>query len=123
MAIRLHRGTDFLAAQGVAAIDVLKVDTQGAEFDVISGLMPLLSASGSGLKILLELTPWSLQRAGASGRELITLLAQLQLPIYIVDHLKHELSLSTPEELCIWCDNVDTVSGDRGFMNILLGNL
>jgi FkbM family methyltransferase len=102
-------------------IDLLKVDTQGSEFSVIEGLWPLLVAGGSELRMLIELTPFSLQLAGASGRALIERLSELDLPMSIVDHIEGRLEACAAEDLAQWCDNVAATRGDRGFMNIFLG--
>jgi FkbM family methyltransferase len=130
--IAMHRGSDFLQSRlptrlqdqqnaRVQRLDLLKVDTQGAEYHVIAGLLPLLLQLPRKPRILIELTPHSLRRAGASGRELIELLAQLHQPMWIIDHIEHRLHLSTAEELALWCDNWDRVAEARGFMNILVG--
>ena len=118
--IRLLRGSDYFSGQ-VDRIDLLKVDVQGAETAVINGLMPFLQSQAGATRILLELTPHSLRSAGSSGRELIELLATLDERFWIVDHLEHRLVPSTAPALAQWCDGVDSVPGDRGFMNILVG--
>lgn len=120
--IKLLNGTDFLTQQ-IPHIDLLKVDTQGSEFQVMSGLMPLLKEQSTSLHILIELTPFSLRESGASGRALIELMAALNLPFWIVDHIEHALVKTSAEELATWCDDVDVCIGDQGFMNILLGNM
>jgi FkbM family methyltransferase len=102
-------------------LDLLKVDTQGSEFRVMTGLLPLLTRLSSPPRLLIELTPLSLRQAGSSGRELIRLLATLELPFWIVDHVEHRLVASSAGELAGWCDDVDAVTGDAGFMNILVG--
>ncbi|MDP5069977.1 MAG: FkbM family methyltransferase [Congregibacter sp.] len=119
-AISLRHGGDFLGA-AVDRIDLLKVDTQGSEHAVINGLLPLLRRSAGHLRILIELTPYSLRLAGSSGRALITSLAELGLPFWIVDHLEHRLVASDAQALSEWADNVDSAAGDRGFMNIFVG--
>jgi FkbM family methyltransferase len=118
--IRLLDGGCYLADR-LQRIDLLKVDTQGAEYDVMQGLMPLLRSLSATPRILIELTPLSLRQGGASGRALVELLARLEQPMWIVDHLEHRLVHHSPEELADWCDDVDAVAGDEGFMNILLG--
>ena len=120
LSITLHHGSEFLQ-QHLSTIDLLKVDTQGSEFRVMAGLLPLLQGLDNCPRIIIELTPYSLRRAGASGRALIELLAELGQPFWIVDHLEHRLVASSAAELSIWCDNVDAVKGDLGFMNIMLG--
>ncbi|MCB1702033.1 MAG: FkbM family methyltransferase [Pseudomonadales bacterium] len=118
--ITLYHGADFLRAR-LSRLDLLKVDVQGAEYAVMSGLIPLLLDLPRLPRIILELTPLSLRQAGSSGRALIELLATLGQPLWIIDHIEHRLAACTREELAQWCDNVDTVEGDMGFMNILAG--
>jgi FkbM family methyltransferase len=118
--ITLYHGSEFLAHR-LTKMDLLKVDTQGSEYRVMAGLLPLLQGFASCPRIIIELTPYSLNRAGASGRALIELLAELRQPFWIVDHVEHRLVASNAAELGDWCDNVDAVPGDRGFMNIMLG--
>jgi len=119
--IRVLAGAEALAAH-VERIDLLKIDTQGSEADVVAGLWPLLLASRKALRLLIELTPFSLALAGSSGRVLIERLADLDLPFAIVDHLSHRLVASDAEALARWCDNVAATPGDRGFMNIFVGH-
>lgn len=118
--ITVRRGADLLSGS-LDRIDLLKVDTQGSEYAVMQGLLPLLQASVPKLRILLELTPYSLQLANSSGRALVTLIANLGLPLWIVDHVTHRLVSSDAVALCEWADNVDACTGDRGFMNIYAG--
>jgi FkbM family methyltransferase len=107
--IALLRGCDYLAEK-TGRIDLVKIDTQGAEYHVVAGLMPLLSELESPPRLIVELTPHALQQAGASGRSLVELLATRQL------------YPSNAAELARWCDNWAAVSESRGFMNILVGD-
>jgi FkbM family methyltransferase len=118
--ITLYHGSDYLQHR-LRRLDLLKVDTQGSEFHVITGLMPLLTQLPQPPRIIIELTPHSLRQAGATGRALITLLATLQQPFWIIDHIEHNLYASTAQDLIAWCDNWDQVPDSRGFMNILIG--
>jgi FkbM family methyltransferase len=120
VAVELYRGSDFLRPR-LRRMDLLKVDVQGAEYAVMSGLMPLLLELPEPPQIMLELTPLSLRQAGCSGRRLIELLAQLSRPLWIIDHIEHRLAPCAVEELARWCDDVDAVPGDAGFINILVG--
>ena len=119
--VTLYNGSRYLGDK-LQRLDVLKVDTQGSEYEVMAGLLPLLQQLPSMPRIIIELTPWSLRQAGASGRALIELLASLQQPLWIIDHVEHALAASNAEELAQWCDDVDAVAGDQGFMNILVGS-
>jgi FkbM family methyltransferase len=119
--VPLHRGDDYFAGR-LERVGLVKIDTQGTEYKVVRGLMELFQRSGSELRIIVELTPYSLRAAGDSGAELIRLLAELQLPLHIIDHVEHELVASNAQELITWCDNVDSYPADEGFMNILVGH-
>jgi FkbM family methyltransferase len=118
--IEVVRGEAFLAPC-CDRIDLLKIDTQGSEWQVVDGLWGLLEAGGAKLRILVELTPFSLAIAGASGRGLVERLARLGLPMSIVDHVEGRLVACPWEDLARWCDNVAETPGDRGFMNIFVG--
>jgi FkbM family methyltransferase len=118
--ITLYNGSDYLRPR-LTKLDLLKVDTQGSEFQVIAGLMPLLRQLPCIPRIIIELTPYSLRQAGASGRQLIELLATLEQSFWIIDHIEHRLVESSTAQLALWCDNVDACAGDEGFMNILIG--
>jgi FkbM family methyltransferase len=118
--ITLCNGSDYLRPC-LTKLDLLKVDTQGSEFQVIGGLMPLLQQLPCIPHIIIELTPYSLRQAGASGRQLIELLATLEQSFWIIDHIEHRLVESSAADLALWCDNVDACAGDEGFMNILIG--
>ncbi|MEP5766495.1 MAG: FkbM family methyltransferase [Halieaceae bacterium] len=102
-------------------LNLVKIDTQGAEHQVVQGLLPVLKASGKALRMIIELTPRSLRAAGSSGAELIATLQELQLPFAIVDHIEHRLVPVSAAELSRWCSNVDEHPEDAGFMNIFLG--
>lgn len=119
-AIQMLSGHDALAGR-IDRMDLLKIDTQGSEADVVAGLWPLLQASRVSLRLLIELTPYSLALAGSSGRVLVERLADLDLPMSIVDHQGHRLVPSDAKALATWCDNVAATAGDRGFMNIFVG--
>ena len=102
-------------------INFLKLDTQGAEAAVLRGLLPLLLDSVPALCLLVELTPYALRQAGASGAQLLDMLELLELPFAIVDQQQQQLVPVSAAALREWCGNVDRCAGDQGFMNILVG--
>lgn len=120
VSIEFHRGSDYLMTR-LDQLDLLKIDTQGSEFQVIEGLMPLLLSLENKPRIIIELTPHSLRQAGASGRMLMELLETLGQPFWMIDHVGHHLLASNSEALAVWCDNWDEVEESRGFVNILVG--
>jgi len=113
-------GGEYLAGRA-ERVDLVKVDTQGAEYHVIAGLMPWLATLAAPPRFIVELTPHALRQAGASGRALVELLGTLGQPMWIIDHTEGRLFPSSAEDLSRWCDNWDTVPESRGFMNILVG--
>ena len=119
--IKLLHGSDYLRPR-IERLDLLKVDTQGSEYKVMRGLLPLLLELPSPTRIIIELTPFSLRQCGSSGRSLIELVSTLEQAFWIVDHIEHRLVATTAAALAQWCDNVDECEGDQGFMNILVGS-
>ena len=118
--VRQLRGSEYLAGR-VDRIDLVKVDTQGSEYQVIAGLLPLLKELAARPRFIVELTPHALRQAGASGRALVELLGTLGQPMWIIDHTRDQLHPSSAGDLSRWCDNWDAVPESRGFMNILVG--
>jgi|TARA_B110000908_G_scaffold159597_1_gene201942 FkbM family methyltransferase len=119
--IDLVNGTEYLRGK-VAEINLLKIDTQGAESQVIAGLLPLLKQSGRQLSIIIEFWPYGLRKAGSSGYELLDMLAELELPFKIIDHVGHDLLDCTEQQLREWVEMVESNPDDQGFMNIMLGD-
>ncbi|MAV76169.1 MAG: hypothetical protein CL691_06075 [Cellvibrionales bacterium] len=124
-AINLVAGNHFLSQQlspPVRQIDVLKIDTQGAELLVLSGLMPLLKSSLPQLKMIIEFTPYSLKQAGASGMALLDLVNELDLPMQLIDHLGRQLRPISRLEMQQWIAQTDAAAGNQGFINLLVGH-
>lgn len=118
--IALVNGNDYLSSK-LSCIDLLKIDTQGAESQVIAGLMPLLQRSGDKLRIIIEFWPYGLRKAGSSADLLLDMLVSLNLPFSIVDHVGHELIPASEQQLREWIEMVEKNPEDEGFMNIFLG--
>ena len=62
-----------LEAAGVKGIDVAKIDTQGADAEILAGLIPLLHR---GSIVLFELSPYHLATNGTTAEELTDLFGQ-----------------------------------------------
>lgn len=126
--IQLLNGSQYLQPR-LDTIDVLKIDTQGAEVQVLGGLLPLLkkilarntAAKQSPLSIIIEFWPYGLRKSNASAHELLDLLMALALPLQIIDHIEHTLIACTEQQLREWIDMVDAHPDDQGFMNLLIG--
>ena len=120
--IDLIRGDDFFNDK-IARFDLLKIDTQGAEFKVLSGLEATLRASLPRVHIMIEFWPFGLKKAGDHGHALLDLLASLNLPFWTIDHVGHTLHACSESELREWVDALDANPHDEGFFNLLLGSL
>jgi FkbM family methyltransferase len=66
---------EFVAAQGITRIDLMKVDIQGAEPRLVAGGRRTLERMGPDL--LMEFSPGDLRHAGGSSRDLAISLADL----------------------------------------------
>lgn len=125
--IALLKGDDFLAQQfselkRVKRIDVLKIDTQGAEMKVLKGLEATIRASLPTINIIIEFWPFGLRKSGDHAHQVLDFLLSLNLPMAIIDHLEHGLIPCQEADLRPWIDDLDKDSSNEGFMNLLLGN-
>ena len=118
-AIQLRNGANLLSS--VANIRMIKIDTQGAEFQVLSGLLPLLKKQIGPLSLIVEFWPYGLTKSGASASQLLDLLLSLKLPLSVIDHINHDLAPSTEKQLRGWVKMMADHPDDQGFMNILVG--
>lgn len=115
--VSVCRGDDL----NLPRIDMLKIDTQGAECKVLRGLHNTLQRSGAGLSMLIELWPYGLQRSGDSAAALVDLLLELDLPVWRLDHEQCRLWPLPADELTYLALHTLTVR-QRGFVNLLLTN-
>jgi FkbM family methyltransferase len=72
---------DYLAAVGLAKVDVIKIDVQGFEGQVVAGLERTITGS-PGLTMMMEFWPYGLSCAGADPIALLRRLASLGLARY-----------------------------------------
>ena len=119
--IRLLRGDQFLLKR-LEKVDFVKIDTQGAEYQVVSGLREILLNSLPSLQMIVEFWPQGLRQSGSSGHELLDLLLGLNLPIAIIDHLSEKLTPVHESGLRGWIDKVDENPADKSFANLFVGH-
>lgn len=118
--IELRRGGHLLKGL-IEHVDLIKIDTQGAEFHVISGLLELIQDSLPNIHLIVEFWPSGLDRAGGSGHALLDLILPFELDMNIIDHLGHTLVPCSESDLRSWIDEVDNNPDNEGFINLLLG--
>lgn len=118
-AIQLLNGSEVLG--GIDNITLVKIDTQGAEYHVLKGLLPILRKQPHPLSLIVEFWPFGLRKAGASADKLLDLLSELDLPFSAIDHVGFKLAPCSESALREWVAMVESDPNDEGFMNILLG--
>jgi len=119
--ISLLNGDAFLDGK-VDKIGVLKVDTQGAEFLVMSGLDETIRKSLPGLTMVIEFWPFGLKKAGSHGHKLLDLLLTYNLPLAIIDQIEHRLIPCVESDIRPWIDDLDNEPENEGFLNLYLGH-
>jgi FkbM family methyltransferase len=72
---------------GVARVDVLKMDTQGSEVLALRGMQRLLAANPA-IRMVLEFWPHGLAQCGCTAEELIALLGAHPRRYWLMDHAK-----------------------------------
>jgi FkbM family methyltransferase len=74
----------FLQEQGWPKVDLVKVDVEGAEFEVLSGMRRVLERSET-IKLILEFKPTLLQDAGVEPEKFLHLLETLGFEVRSID--------------------------------------
>lgn len=115
--IELRRIDSVLAK--ATRIDLVKIDTQGAEQNVIAGMIELLAHNADGLLLLLEFWPKGLARCGGDAHRLLQMLLGLGLRPYVVEHIKHVLLDGPVSDIEAWIDDVEANADNEGFLNLL----
>lgn len=78
------------ALAGVASIDIIKIDAEGAEPRILRGMQRVIGAN-PGLQIFIEFAPSLLLRGGVQPADFLDQLLKLGFDIQIVDDLNGEL--------------------------------
>lgn len=98
-------------------VDFIKIDTQGAEADILAGLAQTIERSRDRLYMIVEFWPWALMQQGASVQKLLDRLARFTL--YVIDHQAHRLLPASHDELARSASTV-LHPARRGFVNLLV---
>jgi FkbM family methyltransferase len=91
---------------GETRVDLLKIDVQGSELNVLKGAVRTLR-NNNDIKVLMELWPYGLQRAGSDPRELLTFLEELGfkiVPISDDPEQSIEALISRPGQVHQYCN-------------------
>jgi FkbM family methyltransferase len=100
-------------------VNFIKIDTQGAECDVLAGLLPLVEASFPDLTLIIEFSPMHLKNAGASGRKLLDLLAAQPWHMYLMDYDAAGVLPFTAQQVRSLNDLTEADPASEGFFNLI----
>lgn len=127
--IQLENGYELLKDQ-CERVNFIKIDTQGAEYSVLTGLLPLIEKSLPNLTMIVEFWPKGLNRSVSSDSDqserktcahrLLDLLLSFDLSMFIIDHINHGLIPCTEKDIRDWISDVETNPENEGFINLLL---
>jgi len=77
---------DILEPEEIRKARLIKVDVEGAEWQVVSGMASMLSCCRRDLEITIEVTPSVLQAQGRSCQDLLSMMAPLGFKVYRIDN-------------------------------------
>lgn len=117
--ISIVNGSRLIAASH-PRVDCIKIDTQGAECDVLAGLRELIAASAVGLVMIIEFSPLHLKQAGTSGRVLLDLLAGHDWQMYLMDEAAQGLLPVSAQQVRSLSDITEQDPQSEGFFNLVV---
>lgn len=101
-------------------VDFIKIDTQGAEFFVLNGLMDVVMRNKEHLRMIIEVCPYGIRKSGSHGLELLQLLDSTGMQYHIIDHIGHALIPAESHHLADWIKSLDADLLNEGFINLLV---
>jgi FkbM family methyltransferase len=116
----VHGDSYFDAIDATMKARLIKVDTQGAEIEVLTGLNRLIQRSLDKLTLVIEFWPRGLINCGGNAHQLLDWLLALDMPIYIIDQIEDRLIPATEADLRPWIDDLNNTPSNEGFLNLLL---
>jgi FkbM family methyltransferase len=118
-AINIVNGSKLIGATH-PRVNFIKIDTQGAECDVLGGLQELILASASDLIMIVEFSPMHLRNAGTSGRRLLDLLAGYDWQMYLMDTDAGGLLPVSAQQVRSLNDITEQDPNSEGFFNLIV---
>ncbi|MGH9433102.1 MAG: FkbM family methyltransferase, partial [Terriglobia bacterium] len=70
----------------IKAARIIKIDVEGAEWQVVSGLAPLIGELRRDVEIVVEVTPSVLEAEGRSGKDLLRLFGDCGFHSYRIEN-------------------------------------
>ncbi len=117
--ISIVNGSRLIAASH-PRVNFIKIDTQGAECDVLRGLQDLIAASADDLIMIIEFSPLHLRNAGTGGRALLELLSGYDWRMYLMDVDADGLLPVTAQQVRSLNDLTEQDPESEGFFNLVV---
>jgi len=102
-----------------AAVDLVKMDTQGCEARIVAGMSGLLAANRGRLAMIVEFWPFGLEGAGDDAASLIRRLEPFGFRVRQIDEIDRSLRETSWPEL-LRRAATDLHPSTHGFVNLLL---
>ena len=99
-------------------VDFIKIDTQGAEYNILKGLENIILENKSHLTMIVEFWPYGLRMSGASAGKMLDLLASFDMGVSIIDHYGRQLWPAGINGVRTWSEEVAADPSNQGFINL-----
>lgn len=118
--VNVLRGDDCVPVDAV--IHLIKIDVQGAEPAVLSGLEETIARNLGHLRLMLEFCPGAMDKLEAGSAEyLLECLTRWDKPVYAIDHWRNALVETSVAYLHDWLCACRHEDDAEGFFNLLVG--
>ena len=104
---------DYLGTMGCHHIDLIKIDVEGAEIDVIKGMVGVLSREDAPT-LIIEFCPFLLEAAGKQPVDLINLIREMGFSIQYVEETTGKAPLGNDIEIQL----IETLLKHQTYVNI-----
>ena len=112
LSVLATRLDDFVAANGISKVDMIKLDVQGAEAKVIAGAMRTLITQKPML--FLELWPYGIQKMGDDPTTMLQDLERMGYAIQVIEAYRTNKTILSKDTLS------DMVSSKSSYLNLFL---
>ncbi len=108
---------DYVSKRSIRSLDLLKIDTQGAEADILRGFSSGLQSFQQQLVIITELWPYGLEHARATSSDVVQILAK-ERDLFLIDEDRRTLVILSPGQVIEYASRFLTSESQR-FANLL----
>jgi FkbM family methyltransferase len=100
----------------------IKIDAQGMEARILSGMRGFLSGAGQHFTMFIELWPYGLAGAGSTVTDVVDVIEMLGMQMSIIDEHKRRL-LAISRERVLKLTSGSAFTAGRAFLNLMVSHL